>query len=90
MGLTLNALELLCNQAEENRIFSDEPFLILQVYKKFTNKQNKARIFPGVMGQILEWGRGTPDYPSVVEVKVKDVRKFLIKARTMGIEIPEV
>jgi hypothetical protein len=47
----------------------------LQLRRRCNGK--RARVFPGVLGEIVQWGDGTWDFPTVVIVKVADVRRFL-------------
>ena len=74
--MTLDELDVKCTAAEAGP-FAD-PQIVLLVRRRF--RGDRARIFPGVIGRVVQWGDGrTTD--SVVLVRCADVRRFIERTR---------
>lgn len=52
--------------------------VVLKVMRRV--KGDRVRVLPGVMGRVVQWGDGTPNFPTVCFVKVEDLERALAKA----------
>lgn len=49
--------------------------------KKPKPMQYKTRVWPGVMGRLVQWGDGTDRMPTMADVQVADLERFIAKCR---------
>lgn len=55
--------------------------MVFQVCRRPKPNATQLRVFPGVMGRLVQWGDGTWTMPSVVFVKTTAMHRFAVMAR---------